>query len=73
MISSKTNRHLALLRRSLSDRFSVVGREIYLHCPGGLARTKLTNAYFDAALATMSTIRSWKTVLRLAEMLLRRD
>jgi len=54
--------------RSRPDEFRVVGREVYLRCPGGLGRTKLTNAYFDRALGTVSTVRNWKTVQRLLEM-----
>lgn len=55
--------------RSPPDRFSVREAEIYLHLPRGVANTKLTNAYFDAQLATVSTIRNWRTVLKLLEML----
>lgn len=54
--------------RSAPDQFVVRGREIYLHCPNGLARTKLTNQYFDAKLATTSTVRNWKTVLALVAL-----
>src|SRR6266508_1263889 len=54
--------------RSPGDAFALRGREIYLHCPNGLARTKLTNDYFDRKLATTSTVRNWNTVLRLLEM-----
>ena len=54
--------------RSPSDSFVVNGREIYLHLPQGMARTKLTNAYFDSKLKTVSTARNWKTVGRLVEM-----
>ena len=54
--------------RSPSDEFRVVGREIYLRFPNGAARTKLTNAYFDSKLATTSTMRNWRTVLKLADM-----
>ncbi|MGE0191573.1 MAG: DUF1697 domain-containing protein [Planctomycetota bacterium] len=54
--------------RSPPDVFQVVGREIYLHCPKGVARSKLTNAWFDSALGTVSTMRSWKTVLKLVEL-----
>ncbi len=54
--------------RSPPDQFEVFGREIFLRCPNGFARTKLTNAYFDAKLATTSTGRNWRTVLRLVEM-----
>jgi uncharacterized protein (DUF1697 family) len=55
-------------RRSPPDEFAVIGREIYLCCPNGVARTRLTNAYFDAQLATISTVRNWRTVLKLVEL-----
>jgi uncharacterized protein (DUF1697 family) len=55
-------------KRSPPDTFAVVGREIYLCCPNGLARTKLTNQYFDTRLATVSTTRNWRTVSKLAEL-----
>lgn len=55
--------------RSPPDTFIVRGREIYLRLPAGMARTKLTNAYFDARLATISTARNWRTVTTLYEML----
>jgi uncharacterized protein (DUF1697 family) len=48
--------------RSPGDEFAVLGSEIYLLLPNGVARSKLTNAYFDRALATVSTIRNWNTV-----------
>lgn len=54
--------------RSAGDTYEVRGREVYLYCPNGLARTKLTNDYFDRALKTTSTVRNWNTVLRLLEM-----
>lgn len=55
--------------RSPGDSFVVRGREIYLHLPQGMARTKLTNVYFDKTLKTVSTARNWNTISRLAEML----
>ena len=55
-------------KRSPSDEFAVRGREIYLHCPNGFARTKLTNAYFDSKLGTTSTVRNWRTVGKLLEL-----
>lgn len=54
--------------RSPPDEFIVKGREIYLHTPNGLGRTKLSNAWFDSQLKTVSTVRNWKTVLELARM-----
>lgn len=54
--------------RSPGDVFELVGREIYLHLPNGAARSKLTNAYFDSTLGTVSTARNWRTVGKLVEM-----
>ncbi len=55
-------------KRSPPDAFIAAGRAIYLHLPNGVARSKLTNAYFDRALATISTLRNWRTVQTLIEM-----
>ncbi len=55
--------------RSAPDAFVVQGRDIYLHLPNSVADTKLTNAYFDAKLATVSTSRNWKTVTKLLELM----
>jgi len=54
--------------RSPPDRFVVAGRELYLCCPNGMARTKLTNDYLDRTLGTVSTVRNWNTVLALCEL-----
>lgn len=54
--------------RSPPDEFIVRGREIYFRFPAGLARSKLTNAYFDRVLETTSTVRNWRTVLALCEL-----
>jgi len=55
--------------RSAPDAFLVRGRDIYLQLPNGMARTKLSNAYFDSKLATISTARNWRTVLKLFELM----
>ena len=55
--------------RSAPDAYHVRGQEIYLQMPNGMARTKLTNAYFDSKLSTICTARNWATVLKLAEMM----
>ncbi len=54
--------------RSPPDAFTVRGREIYLCCPHGIGRSKLTNDYFDRQLHTTSTGRNWRTVLKLVEL-----
>ncbi len=55
--------------RFAPDAFAVRGREVYLHYPNGLARSKLTNDYLDRTLRTTSTVRNWRTVETLASML----
>lgn len=54
--------------RSPGDTFEVLGREIHLCCPGGMARTKLTVTYFDRVLGTVTTVRNWRTTQKLAEL-----
>jgi uncharacterized protein (DUF1697 family) len=54
--------------RSSPDRFAVRGSDVFLHLPHGVARTKLSNAWFDSQLKTVSTVRNWRTVLELARM-----
>ncbi len=55
--------------RSPPDAFVVRGREVFLNCPQGAAKTKLTNAYFDSKLATTSTGRNWRTVTALLKLM----
>ena len=54
---------------SPGDEYRIVGDTIYIHCPNGLARTKLTNVYFDRKLKTVSTYRNWKTVMKIDAMI----
>jgi uncharacterized protein (DUF1697 family) len=55
--------------RSRPDAFAVRGQEIFLHLPNGVARTKLTNTYFDSNLETTSTGRNWRTVTKLLDLM----
>jgi uncharacterized protein (DUF1697 family) len=50
------------------DECRVIGHEIYLHCPSGYGRSKLSNAYFEKQLGVTATTRNWKTVTKLAEL-----
>jgi uncharacterized protein (DUF1697 family) len=50
------------------DRFYVGRQEIYLYCPGGYGKTKLSNTAFEKALSMETTTRNWKTVGTLLEM-----
>ena len=70
LASTPTPAKLATLdpKRSPPDELAARGREIYLRCPNGIGRSKLTNAYFDRTLGTVSTVRNWRTVLQLLAM-----
>lgn len=54
--------------RFAPDELSLVRREVYLHCPNGYGRTKLTNAYFEKQLGVIATTRNWRTVTTLGEL-----
>jgi len=54
--------------RSPQDEFVVNGSEIYIRFDEGVANSKLTNAYFDARLKTVSTARNWRTTKKLLEL-----
>jgi uncharacterized protein (DUF1697 family) len=50
------------------DRFRWVGKEIYLHCPDGYGRTKLSNTVIEKTLSLRATTRNWNTVNKLHDM-----
>jgi uncharacterized protein (DUF1697 family) len=50
------------------DRFIISNEEIYLHCPDGYGRTKLSNDFFERKLKLTATTRNWKTVNALRDM-----
>jgi uncharacterized protein (DUF1697 family) len=47
------------------DVFRMVGREVYLHCPGGVHDSQLARALSERRLGVVSTTRNWNTVTRL--------
>jgi uncharacterized protein (DUF1697 family) len=55
--------------RSPPDRFAVAGQQVYLHCPNGLARTKLTVAWFERGLGVETvTVRNWRTLGKVLDL-----
>lgn len=44
------------------ERYHVRGREIYLCCPNGYGRTKLSNNAIEKKLGVGATTRNWKSV-----------
>ncbi|WFB10110.1 DUF1697 domain-containing protein [Streptomyces sp. LX-29] len=47
------------------DEFRLIGRELYLHCPNGLGRSKLAEKILGMRLGVTVTARNWNTVTRL--------
>jgi uncharacterized protein (DUF1697 family) len=64
--------HKKIRMQDLRDLCESIGRHIYLHCPDGFARTKLTNNFFENKLRLTATTRNWKTVNTLSDMLKQR-
>jgi len=50
------------------DRFHSLITEIYLHCPDGYGRSKLSNNVLEKLLSLRATTRNWKTVNELYRM-----
>jgi uncharacterized protein (DUF1697 family) len=50
------------------DRFQIKGREIYVSCPDGYGRSKLTNTFFEKNLGMAATTRNWNTLFALMTM-----
>jgi uncharacterized protein (DUF1697 family) len=53
----------------LPDEFVLAGGDVYLRLPKGVARANLTSARLDKAFGAVSTMRNWRTALRLLERL----
>jgi uncharacterized protein (DUF1697 family) len=50
------------------DELRVSGRTVYVHCPAGYGRSKLSNAFLEKELDVRATTRNWRTVTALAEL-----
>jgi len=46
----------------------MIGRELYIYYPNGMARPKLPAALLERTLGTPSTGRNWNTARKLLEM-----
>jgi uncharacterized protein (DUF1697 family) len=53
------------------DQFRCSGTEVYLYCPDGYGRTKLSNNALERVLGVTATTRNWNTVNKLYEMSLK--
>jgi len=53
---------------SAPEKCVVVHKEVYLHCPEGYGKTKLSNPLIEKKLKVQATTRNWKTVNKLLEL-----
>jgi uncharacterized protein (DUF1697 family) len=54
-----------------ADQFRISDKEVYLYCPNGYGRTKLSNNALEKALSVKATTRNWNTVNKLYEIAMR--
>jgi uncharacterized protein (DUF1697 family) len=50
------------------EALEIRGKEIYLHCPNGYGKSKLSNNFIERKLNVTATTRNWKTVKKLYEL-----
>ena len=51
-----------------AEKVVVAGREVYLYCPDGYGRTKLSNNLIEKKCGVAGTTRNWRTVGMLLEI-----
>jgi uncharacterized protein (DUF1697 family) len=47
------------------EEFELIERAVYLYCPYGYGKTKLSNTFFEKKLQVGATTRNWRTALEL--------
>lgn len=52
-------------RKQASEELALTPHAIYLYCPEGYARTKLSNDFIERCLCTQATTRNWATTTTL--------
>jgi len=50
------------------DQYKIVDDVVYLYCPAGFGKTKLTNNIFEKKLTVVATTRNLRTTLKLLEL-----
>ncbi|NLD98649.1 MAG: DUF1697 domain-containing protein [Fibrobacter sp.] len=58
-----------VVKKEVSEQYSVTERCIYLYCPNGYGRTKMNNTNLEKVFKSSATTRNWKTMMAIQEML----
>jgi len=59
---------LQKIPESGKDQWKIIDRCVYLYCPDGYGKTKLTHSVFESKLKIKATARNWRTCEQLALM-----
>jgi uncharacterized protein (DUF1697 family) len=50
------------------EKYTILGKEVYVYCENGYGNTKLENLFFEKKLKVTCTTRNWRTVNELVKM-----
>lgn len=50
------------------DQFVIVGKDVFVYCPNGYGKSKISNDFFENKLKVSATTRNWRTVNTLVEI-----
>jgi uncharacterized protein (DUF1697 family) len=50
------------------EQLEIQGQEVYLHCPNGYGRSKLSNVFLEAKLKVTATTRNLRSIAKLCEL-----
>lgn len=53
---------------NLPNEFKIGDKAVYLYCPNGYSKTKLTNNFLEKQLDVTATTRNWRTSNKLVEL-----
>ena len=70
-LSSKPDKYDTIIienKKQDEEDISFSDYAVYLYCPNGYGRTKLTNNFIEAKLKVGATTRNWKTTLELLKI-----
>jgi len=67
-VPSKSNVSELLKHVKSPDELAVSGKEVYLFCPGGYGKSKLSNSFMEKKLGVEATTRNWKSIHKLFEL-----
>ena len=56
------------INKADDDEFTILNDVVYLYCPNGFGRSKLTINVFEKKLGVIATSRNWKTTNKLVEL-----